>query len=181
VENDPFVYEARYSLRGRPGLVVAVALVFVVAGIVGHLSLAVRILDFALFGVGGLIMLTAGLSRRVALRVDGRGVTLGGIPPRYRSGTRFVPWADIEQVVLWRQSLPYGRSMPYVGLRRRPGAPPLGGKKAQLAGRAVASTLTRGISAGTLSASRAVNGWRLDPARLARAVNYFAPGISVEG
>jgi hypothetical protein len=181
VENDPFVYEARYSLRGRSGVVVVLSMVFVIVGIVGPLSPAVRILDFALFGAGGLLMLITGLSRRVALRVDARGVTLGGIPPRYRSGTRFVPWADIEQVVLWRQSLPYGRSMPYVGLRRRPGAPPLGGKKTQLAGRAVAATLTRGISADTLGVSRAVNGWRLDPDRLARAVNYFAPGVRIEG
>ena len=181
MENDPFVYEARYSLRGRPGLVVALAAVFVIAGIFGHLSLAVRILDFALFGVGGLIMLVTGLSRRVAFRVDGRGVTLGGIPPRYRAGTRFVPWADIEQVVLWRQPMPYGRSMAYVGLRRRPGAPPLGGRKTQLAGRAVAATLTRGIPADTLSASRAVNGWRLAPEKLAAAVRHFGPGVLVEG
>jgi hypothetical protein len=35
--------------------------------------------------------------------VDASGIILGGTPPRYRSGTRFVPWADIKKIVLWQQ------------------------------------------------------------------------------
>jgi hypothetical protein len=127
-------------------------------------------------------MAAVGLSHRVAFRVDAGGVTLGGTPPRYRAGTRVVPWGDIERVVLWQQQLPYGRTMPWVGLVRRAGAPPLGGRGAQATGRAVAGVLTPpGVSADILAASRAVNGWTLDPGQLARAVGHFAPDVLVGG
>lgn len=180
MESEPFVYEARYGMGGRTWRVLVTALVFVILGITLRLPLAVRVLDFALFGLGGLVMLGVGLSRQVAFRVGPEGVTLGGVPPRYQSGTRVVPWTDIERVVLWRQGLPRGRSMLYVGLVRCVGAPPLAGRTARAAGRAVAATLTPGISAETLGASRAVNGWRLDPGRLVAAVGHFAPGVPVD-
>jgi hypothetical protein len=91
VEDDPFVYRARYGLGGRTGPVIAGGAVFVVLGMVLPVPAAARITDFELFGGGGLVLLGAAVSRRVAFRVDAAGVTLGGMPPRYRSGTRFVP------------------------------------------------------------------------------------------
>lgn len=180
MESEPFVYEARFGLRGRTGLVIVIALVFAVLGIVLPLSPGLRIGDILLFGGGGLLMLGIAASHRVAFRVDARGVTLGGVPPRYRSGTRFVPWADIEKVVLWQQKLPHGASMRYVGLVRRPGAPPLAGRGAQFAGRITALAVPRGVSGDTLMASRAINGWSLDTDRLTAAVRHFAPGVPVD-
>jgi len=114
---DSFGYEARYGWSGRNARIVIVGLVFAVAGIA--LPLVLRIIDIVFFGDGALFFLGVICTRRVAFRVDASGVTLGGTPPRYRSGTRVVPWADIRQVVLWEQPMPYGRSMPHVGLVRR--------------------------------------------------------------
>jgi hypothetical protein len=179
VENDPFAYEARYGLGGRTGLVIAVALVFAVCGIVLPLSPGMRIADIALFGGGGLLMLGVAASRRVAFRVDATGVTLGGTPPRYRSGTRVVPWTEIERIVLWRQHLPHGASMRYVGLVRRAGAAPLAGPKAHAVAGVTARALTP-VSGDILMASRAVTGWRLDEGHLAAAVGHFAPGVPID-
>lgn len=152
-----------------------------VAGIFAPMPMAFRIADIAFFGGGGVLMLAIGGSRQLALRVDARGVTLGGVPPRHRSTTTFVPWADIESVVLWKQVLPpFGRSMPYIGLVRRPGAPALAGPPEQRAARGVSAALALPVSAGTLSASRAVNGWRLDGQRLAAAIHQFAPGVPLQ-
>lgn len=180
VDDDPYVYEARYGLGGRTGVMIVISLVFAALGLLPGLSAGVRITCVALFGGGGLLMLGVAATRQVAFRVDASGVTLGGMPPRYRSGTRFCPWADIERVVLWRQRLPHGASMRYVGLVRRADAPPLAGRRAALAGRVAARALTPGISGDTLMASRAINGWRLDEARLASAVGHFAPGAVID-
>jgi hypothetical protein len=179
VATEPFVYEARYSWNVRTGRLIVGALVFVVLGVVLPLSLAIRIADFVLFGGGGLFMLGVVSSRRVAFRVDSRGITLGGTPPSYRSGTRFVPWSDIEQVVLWRQTI-YASSVPYVGLVRREGAARLAGRKGQLLGKITARVATpRRISGDTLLASRAINSWRMDNARLVASVAHFAPNVEV--
>jgi len=179
-DGDTFVYQARYGLGGRTGMVIVGSAAFVVLGIVLPMPLAVRIIDFALFGGGALVMLGAAASRRVAFGVDAEGITLGGTPPRYRSGTRFVPWADIERIVLWTQRLPpYGTTMRYVGVARRPDAPPLGGPRTRAVARVTARALTP-VPGDILLASRAVNGWRLDVDRLAAAVQHFAPGVPID-
>jgi hypothetical protein len=175
---ESFVYEARYGWNGRTGRIVVVGIVFAVAGVA--LPLVLRIIDIVFFGGGALFFLGVICTRRVAFRVDASGVTLGGTPPRYRSGTRMVPWADIRKVVLWEQPMPYGRSMRYVGLVRRKGAPPLAGRRGQRLGRATARALVPDhVSGDTLLASRAVNSWRLDTGRLAAAVEHFAPHVKL--
>jgi hypothetical protein len=180
MDPEPFVYEARFGWNGRTGLIIIISLVFVFLGVVLPLSPALRVTDIVFFGGGGVLMLGIVSTRRVALRVDSSGITLGGVPPRYRSGTRFVPWADIDKVVLWKQKLAYGSSMQYVGLVRRKDAPPLAGRRVQFLGRVAAQALAPQISGDTLMASRAVNGWRLDKDRLAAAVEHFAPGVRLE-
>ena len=174
---ESFVYEARYGWNRRTGRIVIVGLVFAVAGIA--LPLVLRIIDIVFFGGGALFFLGVICTRRVAFRVDASGVTLGGTPPRYRSGTRMVPWADIKQVVLWEQQLPYGSSIRYVGLVRRKGAPPLAGRRARRLGQVARAAVPHHVSGDTLMASRAANSWRLDTDRLAAAVAHFAPGVKV--
>lgn len=127
-----------------------------------------------LFGGGMLVVLWGVLGRRVALRVDADGVTLGGSPMRYRATTTVVPWADIVAVVLWQQVLPAGTLMPYLGLQRRPGAAPLAGPPGRRGG-TVPAGLVPDLPADVLMSGRAVNGWRLDRRGLARAVAVFAP------
>jgi hypothetical protein len=172
-------YEARYGLRGRPGGIIALCLALAALAALPGMSTWVRVTDLVFFGGGGLFLLAVAATRQVALRLDAEGITLGGTPPRYRSGTRLVPWSEIDGVVLWRQHLPRGASMRYVGIVRRPDAPPLAGQRAAAVGRVAASILTPGVPADVVMASRAVNGWRLDETRLAAAVHHFAPGVTI--
>ena len=110
------VYVARYGWNRRSGTLIIGAGVFVAIALTAPMSLALRVITLVFFG-GGLLVFVAGIaSRRVALRVDASGVTLGGSPGRYRSTTVLIPWADIRQIVLWRQPMPYGRSMRYIGV-----------------------------------------------------------------
>jgi hypothetical protein len=173
------VYEARYGWHGRTIGLVVVAVVFDVLAVVLPMPLWLRVAILLLFGGGLLVMLAGILGQRLALRVDETGITLGSPPLRPASKAQVVPWADIRRVVLWRQALPYAQTMRYVGLERRHGAPPLAGPRARKAGRIAGSALAPHVDPETLMASRAVNGWRLDPQRLAAAVAHFAPGVQV--
>ncbi|WP_328494762.1 hypothetical protein OHS59_19930 [Streptomyces sp. NBC_00414] len=119
----------------------------------------------------------AGWKHLVAFRVDGEGVLLGGAPARYKAQTAFVPWEDITSVVMW-QHRTAGRSMAYVGVQRRAGAPPLVGMNAGLRPDQ-ATRLAPHVEYELFLASRPVNLWRLDPEALRSAVEAFAPGTPV--
>jgi hypothetical protein len=173
------VYVARYGWNRRSGTLVTGALLFVAIAVIAPMSLPLRVVTIVFFGGGALLLIGSAASRRVALRVDATGITLGGAPARYRSTTLLVPWADVREIVLWRQPMPYGRSMRYLGVVRRKHVHPPARRRGRRAGQAVARTLTPNVSADTLMASRAVNLWRLDPGPMAAAVTHFAPGIRV--
>jgi hypothetical protein len=172
---EPDVYEERYAWNRRTKSVVIGGVVAVAASIGVAMPLVPTIV---LFGGGLLAVLWGLLRRRIALRVDAAGVTLGGSPLRYRATTAVVPWADIVTVVLWRQVLAAGPLMPHLGLQRRPGAAPLA-VPAGRPGPAAAGGLVPDIPTDVLAASRAVDGWRLNRRGLARAVTGFAPGVWV--
>ena len=129
VSPEPGVYVARYGWNGRSGGLIIGAAVFVLIALTVPMSLALRVVTLVLFGGGALVFIASIATRRVALRVDARGITLGGSPGRYRSTTRLIPWADVREVVLWRQPMPYGRSVRYVAVARHRGAPPLAGRR----------------------------------------------------
>src|SRR5580693_172824 len=131
VSPEPGVYVARYGWNGRSGGLIIGAAVFVLIALTVPMSLALRVVTLVLFGGGALVFIASIATRRVALRVDASGVTLGGSPGRYRSTTRLIPWAEIKEIVLWRQPMPYGRSMRYVGVARRKGTRPLAGRRGQ--------------------------------------------------
>jgi hypothetical protein len=178
VSAEPGVYVARYGWNGRSGGLVIGAAVFVLIAVTVPMSLALRVVTLVLFGGGALVFIASIATRRVALRVDASGITLGGSPGRYRSTTRLIRWADVREVVLWRQPMPYGRSVRYVAVARHRGAPPLAGRRGRRAGQVTARALTP-VSGDTLLASRAANLWRLDPDRMTAAVAHFAPGVRV--
>lgn len=121
----------------------------------------------------------AATRRLVAFRVDDQGVTLGGAPARYARQTAFVPWADIEAVVLWQQKSAGLSPMKYVGLRRRAGAPQLPGANAGLS-REQTGRLASHVDHEVFLASRSINLWTLDRGGLAEALSAFAPGVAVE-
>jgi hypothetical protein len=180
VTGEPRVYVARYGWNRRSGSLIMGAAVFVLLAVTVPMSLALRVVTLVFFGGGALVFIASIATRRVALRVDASGVTLGGSPGRYRATTVLIPWADIKEIVLWRQPMPYGRSVRYVGVaRRRKGTRPLAGRRGQRAAKATARALTPGVSGDTLLASRAVNLWHLDTHRMAAAVAHFAPGVRV--
>src|SRR5579859_2831455 len=179
VSPEPGVYVARYGWNGRSGGLIIGAAVFVLIALTAPMSLALRVITLVFFGSGALVFIASIATRRVALRVGASGITLGGSPGRYRSTTCLIPWADVREVVLWRRPMPYGRSMRYVGVARRKGAPALAGPRGQRAGKVTARALTPGVSGDTLLASRAANLWRLDTDRMAAAVAYFAPSVRV--
>jgi hypothetical protein len=178
VSPEPGVYVARYGWNGRSGGLIIGAAVFVLIAVTVPMSLALRVVTLALFGGGALVFIASIATRRVALRVDASGITLGGSPGRYRSTTRLIPWADVREVVLWRQPVPYGHSVRYVAVARHKGAPPLAGRRGRRAGQVAARALTP-VSGDMLLASRAANLWRLDTDRMTAAVAHFAPGVRV--
>ncbi|MER7465330.1 hypothetical protein [Streptomyces sp. NPDC097981] len=169
------VYEARYGWDPKTTAVVALSAVFTAALLLPDIPPLARVLGLPLFGAGGLFMAYVAFSHKVAFRVDETGVLLGGSPARYRATSAHVPWSDITAFVLWRQNAG-GTSLPYVGVTRRDGAPPLPGDGPKA--RAVLGALVP-VPAEVAVASRAVTGWRFDKKRLIAAAAHFAPGIAV--
>jgi hypothetical protein len=171
-------YVTRYGFPPKHWGVIAIAATFTLLAIFLPMGTFLRIATLVFFGGGGVLLLVAGLSRKVALRVDESGVTLGGSPLRYAATTAHVPWRDVEAVVLWRQELAAG--MPYIGVLRPHGAPALPGIPTGTAGRAMMSAtekLAGAPDARLVTASRAITGWHLDDDRLATAMQRFAPGV----
>lgn len=160
------------------GLLLA-SVLFCMAAILVPMPMAMRVLSLVFFGGGAIALLAVGLSRKVALRIDQSGITLGGSPLRYAATTAHVPWHDVEAVVLWRQSL--AQDLPYLGVLRPDGAPPLPGTPgASRTGRAMAG-LGRAVAGAPddrlVASCRAINGWRVDPTELAAALLRFAGDV----
>ena len=145
----PDPYQERYDWDRRMWTVLCCGALAVLVAIDVAMPLLPTIL---LFGCGLLILVWGLLHRRVALRVDAAGVTLGGSPLHYRAGTVLVPWPDIVAILLWQQILPSGALVPQLGVQRRQDETP---------------QLT----------TRAVPGFHLDRNALAHAVTHYAPHV----
>jgi hypothetical protein len=109
--------------------------------------------------------------KRYPLRADYAGITLGR--QRYPLASRpatFVPWADMEQIILYT-AYQGGGPAPWIGIQRREGAPalPSGNEQAPFCP-------VPGVAAG---ATRRIKGVRLDRDRVAAVTAAVAPGISV--
>ena len=176
---EPGVYEARYGWNSRSARMLITAVVFVTIALTVPMSLTARLAIGIMFGIAGLVFAATILGRRLAFRVDAQGITLGGAPLPVVLHDTVIPWTEVRAVVLWRQRLPYARSMPFIGIDRRDDAPPLLDRRAQRATGLTARTLAPGIGTRLLSTSRAVNLWRLDESGLATAVALFGPGVPV--
>src|SRR5258708_10287242 len=179
----PAAYEARYGLTPTMGWTLAGSLGCALAVVLVPAPLVLRVVAIAFFGWGSLNGLAAMVSRKIALRVDEAGITLGGSPFRYRATTHVFPWADIERIVIWRRSFPVviGRwtlfsfgSIRYVGVLRHSGAPPLPMSRARRLDWTAAGAPVYGIAG-----AKAPSAWLLDTQRLAAAVAICAPAIPV--
>ncbi len=173
-------YEAKYGWNRQSWRIIGLALVFCAAVLVPGMPLWLKILDLVFFGGGAMMIAAASLRGATAIRVDEAGVTLCATPLWPRSTTRLFPWADIDSVVIWRGPFS-GRinRLEFVGVDRRPGAPPLTGKFIGPRSRAAARRDAPGLPPDMAVSRAATNGWLLDHGRLAAAVAQFAPGVGV--
>ncbi|MEY9968603.1 hypothetical protein ABIA33_006687 [Streptacidiphilus sp. MAP12-16] len=182
-------YEVRYGWNRKSVFVLLGSLAFLAAPLlfsqyssarVDGITVPMPVISVlsALLGLCGVVAgLATVLSRRLALRVDADGVTLGSLPLRSATGEAFVPWEEITAVELWVQHAGRAR-MPYVGLHRAPGTATLPGAARSRVAQAANTALT-GQSAELLAASRPVNFWHLDRPGFLAAVQQNAPTTPV--
>jgi len=170
-------YEERYrvSRAAQRGLSTSCVLLPTAIGLMNvYLPVALVLL---VLGATTALPAVAGLAvRRTALRADYAGITLGadlrdGWALRWDRAV-FVPWADVEQIVIYPgQGFPAGSRAPRIGIQRRPGAQELSAGD----GPAPGCPLPRV----TAAATRPIVGWRLDRDRLAAVTAMVAPGVPV--
>jgi hypothetical protein len=167
-------YEERYRLTGA-ALGLVSALLALGLGLLWHTQLI-----FAALTVLAVIQaVLAAALRPVAFRADHAGITLGSDRLLPRRPAVFIPWADVERIVLYpgRKAAGFGDylwasgEVEYIGVQRRDGAPalPRGNKQAPWCP-------VPGVAAG---ATRPIKNWRLDRERLAAVTAAVAPGIPV--
>ncbi len=172
-------YEARFGFTRRDLLLVPTSAVFLAVGVSMLRDEPVpAVAAVALGGAFLILRLISALSRRVALRVDAAGVTLALTPPWPSSRTAVVPWSDIEAVVLFTQHVGVA-SIPYVGLQRRPGLPPLPGSARSRFLRRMNHAVVPHVPPDVLADSRQATSWRLHRPRLKAAVRHFAPSVKI--
>jgi hypothetical protein len=171
---DPGRYEERYRLTGA-ALGLASALLALGLGLLWHTQLI-----FAALTVLAVIPAVLAVALRpVAFRADHAGITLGSDRLLPRRPAVFIPWADVERIVLYpgRKAAGFGDylwasgEVEYIGVQRRDGAPALarGNKQAPWCP-------VPGVAAG---ATRPIKNWRLDRERLAAVTAAVAPDIPV--
>jgi hypothetical protein len=173
-------YEARYEVTAGTITILAVNAILALGGL--GFVLASRLDEGMADATGGLlgvlvlsVMAGVGLAlaaatvrwfaairqRRLAVRVDEDGITLGAVPfpPENRT---FVPWSDIDRVVLFTFRAHRGLNRPVVGVLLR--------RTADRPRSALKSIAEFGTNRRQVDASRVVWGWRLDRAALVGAV-----------
>jgi hypothetical protein len=117
------------------------------------------------------------LRRAIAFRADRQGILLGAVPDKLsprRGSALFLPWSDVEQIVLYPASTLGPRksaSAQCIGIQRKAGAAPLLWGNEQAPGCPVPRVPTW--------ATRPITGWRLDRNRLAATVAEVAPDVSI--
>ena len=171
---DPGRYEERYRLTGA-ALGLVSALLALGLGLLWHTQLI-----FAALTVLAVIPAVLAVALRpAAFRADHAGITLGSDRLLPRRPAVFIPWADVERIVLYpgRKAAGFGDylwasgEVEYIGVQRRDGAPVLarGNKQAPWCS-------VPGVAAG---ATRPIKNWRLDRERLAAVTAAVAPDIPV--
>jgi hypothetical protein len=175
---DQGCYEERYRLTGSAALCLAASLLSIGLGLLWHTPVVFTVVAVILAAVATQGGAAVGAARRmIAFRADQEGITLGVVPgkltPRHGSAV-FVPWPDIEQIILYtvypRGQGRYAR-VQCIGIQRRDAAPtlPWGNEHAP-------SCPVPGVAA---AATRRVTSWRLDRERLAAVTAAVAPGIPI--
>ncbi|MFF9408023.1 hypothetical protein ACF1B0_21220 [Streptomyces anandii] len=177
-------YEVRYgwnapTVRGALLCLLLLGLAFV-PGSPGWAAVVLGIVGAMSFSAIALLA----CSRRVALRVDPEGVTLGGTP--FGIETERMGWPEVVSIDLWTEQSHRMVKTPHIGVRHRKGsAPPL--EASSFPGlRQLDEYLATRVPAefvetfrGTVLASRGMALWRVDRSRLKATVQAFAPEVHV--
>lgn len=173
------VYEERYRWTRNSAIALAVCSVALLLGIAPTVSLLMRVVLVPIGGAGAFLCVIVPTSRKVALRVDADGITLGGNPLRYKATTRVVPWHEVEGVFLWRRE---PGNVRYLGVERAADAPPLtpgGTGKADQIRLYLAPDPPVPALALKVGVTRGMQAFTVDDARLSDAVAHYAPDVSV--
>jgi len=168
-------YEERYRLTSRAAVGLAASALLVVVGFLWHLPVIFLPLGAAL---AVLTAQGAGVIDRVrrttAFRADEAGIALGAVPDKLtvrRGSPLFIPWADVERIVLYPVH-PRGRgAVQCIGVQRRATAEPLPWGNEPAPGSPVPRV--------PAWATRTITGWRLDRSRLAAVMAAVAPGVPI--
>ena len=175
---DPGCYAERYRLTGGAALTLAASLLSVGLGVLWHMPVIFTVIAVLIAALEGRAHGLFGAARRmIAFRADPAGITLAAVPGRLPSrhgAAVFVPWADVEQIILYRNYLRgLGRLARFqcIGIqcRDRATAPPQGNEQDP---RCPAPGAAPGVY-------RRIIGWRLDRGHLATVTAAVAPGIPI--
>jgi hypothetical protein len=182
-------YEERFRLTGRAVVGLVVGLVSAGLGVIWDprgLSADSVILALPAFvAVAAVIVAMPGVIAvargRVAFRADALGLTLGTVPdnvPAVRRPAEFIPWADVERIVLHLAgpgALGSHAQFRTIAVQRRAGAIPL-----PLPGTQTRRRVSRPVQVqAQASLTRSITGWQLDRDRLAAVTVAVAPGILI--
>jgi hypothetical protein len=152
VLSDPGCYEERDRVTGRDAMGLTAGLLAIGLGFLWHTQ--------AIFLVIGVVLTTVtviALARRqLAFRADHAGVLLAGEPDKLttrRGAGVLIPWADVEQIILYSSEPGEQAPVQRIGIQRRTGN----------------------------VETRKVTGWRLDCGRLAAVTATVAPDVRIVG
>ena len=147
---DPGCYEERDRVTGRDALGLAAGLLAIGLGFLWHTQAI-----FLVIGVVLVIPAVMVLARRqLAFRADHAGILLGGKHNRLttrRGPAVLIPWADVEQIILYSSEPDDQAPVQRIGIQLRNGAPE----------------------------ARKITGWRLDRDRLAALTAVMAPDVRI--
>ena len=175
---DPGCYAERYRLTGGAALMLAASLLSIGLGVLWHMPVIFAVIAALIAALEGRAHgLFGAARRRIAFRADPAGIALAAVPGRlpFRHGAAvFVPWADVEQIILYRDSLRgLGRLARFqciaIQCQDPATALPPGGEQDP---RRPAPGAAPGVS-------RRIIGWRLDREHLATVTAAVAPGIPI--
>lgn len=178
---DALVYEERYRWTRTAVYALAACCGFMVFAIAApQVPLLVRAIFVLCCGCGAFLSVLVPASRKVALRVDASGITLGGNPLRYNAATRVVPWHEVQRVFLWRRGPGVGAR--YLSVERPRDAPPLspgGTGKADRPAFYLASNPQLPSPTLKVGTTRGMQAFSVDDDRLSAIITHYAPSARI--
>ena len=176
--HESLVYAERYHWTRTSTTALIDCSMFLLIGVMGPGSLPLRVVLIAFGGCGAFLSVTVPASRKVALRIDASGITLGGNPLRYQATARVIPWNEVQAVFLWRR----GPGVRYLGVERADNAPPLSPGGTGKADRpALYLSPSPQVPSPTLKVgtTRGMQAFSVDDARLSEAIAHYAPTADI--